>query len=86
VTITVTNRAHSPLVPHFYATPEDGIASSFWSVRSGPRSLAPGATATYAITPARRDLPELASTFWIEAVTADPETFSAVQVALPTAP
>lgn len=74
--VAVTNRSGSPLAPHFQ-TSTSSHPSDFWRVRSGPRTLAPGATATYnLIAPRTRADVSLPSSFSVDAVTAQPDTYS----------
>lgn len=47
--VRVTNTGGSPLTPHF-ATSTGANISDYWNVRSGPRVLAPHATAEYLLT------------------------------------
>jgi hypothetical protein len=74
--VAVTNRSGSPLAPHFQ-TSTSSHPSDFWRVRNGPRTLAPGATATYnLIAPRTRADVRLPSSFSVDAVTAQPNTYS----------
>lgn len=74
--VAVTNRSSSPLVPHFQ-TSTSSHPSDFWRVRGGPRTLAPGATATYdLIAPRARADVRMPSSFSVDAVTAQPDTYS----------
>lgn len=76
IEVAVSNRSGSPLAPHFQ-TDISNHPSDFWRLRSGPRTLAPGATAIYDLMapPTRADVP-LASSFSVDAVTAQPGTYS----------
>jgi hypothetical protein len=49
VTVTATNVSSRPISPNFGLSNNPGITAA-WVIRSGPRTLPPGATATYVIS------------------------------------
>lgn len=85
ITVRVVNVYDRTLTPHFASRFGQG-ASRWWHVRSGPLSLAPGASATYVVVPPggfralpRGGLPRLR----LIAVTGTPMTITSATVDLP---
>jgi hypothetical protein len=82
VTVTATNVSGRPITPHFGLSDNPGITAA-WVVDSGPRTLPPGATATYVISApfglaARQAGPHLV----LRAFSADPATLSSGVIAV----
>ncbi|MGT2425298.1 hypothetical protein [Amnibacterium kyonggiense] len=66
-TLSIRNEGGSPVRPHFLS--RLGTHPSFWwRVRSGPAELAPGASATYVITPDSRSSARAVARSWRSAV------------------
>jgi uncharacterized membrane protein len=84
MTISVSNHSGKSLTPHFQTSSD--ISGGFWHVLRGPRTLASGTTARYVLTPPdpKAD-PTTGSSFSLEAVTAQPTTFSSARLTV-TAP
>lgn len=77
--VTIRNRGSASLAPHFLS--RAGTHPSFWwTVRSGPRVLAPGASARYVLLPddreTARDVVERGSDTVLMTVTDDPMTLT----------
>jgi hypothetical protein len=74
--VVATNTSGGPIEPHF-ETATGVQASRFWVVRSGPRSIAPGATARYVLAApdSFSQIPD-GTPFMLDAVTAGPVTIS----------
>ncbi|WP_405684025.1 hypothetical protein OG204_03170 [Streptomyces sp. NBC_01387] len=83
VLVRAVNTTGTALRPHFASRSGQG-ASSWWSIRSGPATLGPHASATYVVRPPGgfRALPR--SRFYLIAVTDKPMTITTV--GLPSAP
>ena len=76
VGVQVQNRSHRSLHPTF-SLEDGGVLTTFWRTASGPRSLAPGATAVYTLLPANGPaMPPLAAGFQVVAFTENPDTIS----------
>lgn len=79
ITAEVTNTGKQALEPRFNIY--DDLNSRYWTVRSGPASLAPGATATYEISPPDLDsTPRMDTPFRLQALTIAPATLSSTGV------
>ena len=81
--VAVDNHSGSALTPRFAAN-SIGQATTFWSITRGPRTLAPGASATYALTaPNIGSMPAISSSLTLEAFTQQPATFSSTGLITP---
>jgi hypothetical protein len=84
MTISVSNRSGKSLTPHFQTA--NIVSGGFWHILRGPQTLASGATANYMLAaPDPKSAPAIGSPFSIEAVTAQPTTFSSARVTVAAA-
>lgn len=80
VTVEAVNRSDRPVRPHFGLS-STTVLGAFWTVRSGPAELAPGARTRYVLAaPHRRAGLDRSGPLWLRAVSADPMTLSSVRV------
>lgn len=85
VVVRAVNRSGSALEPHFASRAGQG-ASDWWTVRSGPARLAPGAAGSYVLTPPGgfRELPGgRHPRIHLIAVTGTPMTISSLRLKTP---
>ncbi|MFE2379558.1 hypothetical protein [Streptomyces sp. NPDC059398] len=85
VGVHAVNTTGHALSPHFASRTGQG-ASGWWTIRSGPATIAPHASASYVVTPPGgfRRLPRDGARFYLIAVSDRPMTVTTA--ALPTAP
>ncbi|MFF4021168.1 hypothetical protein [Streptomyces sp. NPDC001843] len=81
VTVRAVNTTGTALTPHFASRVGQG-ASNWWTVTSGPATLAPHSTAEYVVRPAggHRALPGAHERMYLIAVTGTPMTISSARV------
>ncbi|WP_328315995.1 hypothetical protein [Streptomyces sp. NBC_00388] len=77
VLVRAVNTTGHPLSPHFASRTGQG-ASGFWTVRSGPATLAPHASASYVVSPPGgfRSLPRSGAPFYLIVVSDRPMTIT----------
>jgi hypothetical protein len=76
VRVSVRNRSSNALTPHFLTDP-DGAGESYWHLHGGPVTLAAHQSAVYTlIAPDTQSMPGIGEPFDVDAITADPRTFS----------
>ncbi len=82
VTVRLTNHSGSPVSPAFTMETPSGV-TTFWH-RTGPRSLAPGATATYTLySPNTPSQPAVSDGVTVLALTSHPDAVSVSQTYSP---
>ncbi|MBO4259215.1 hypothetical protein GRC12_35985 [Streptomyces griseorubiginosus] len=84
ITLRAVNTTGSPLTPHFASRKGHG-ASNWWTIQSGPTTLAPHTSANYIIKPPGgfRPVPAGHSPTYLIAVTATPMTITTAPIAAP---
>ncbi|MGW1068574.1 hypothetical protein ACWD4F_29160 [Streptomyces aureus] len=87
LTVGVTNRGASSLSPHFTVTTGQGM-NRYWSVTSGPATLAGHAFGRYELRPpdGKFPLPRAGVRLRLRAVSESPMTLSSTDLHLPAAP
>jgi hypothetical protein len=81
VTVRAVNTTGTPLTPHFASRIGQG-ASNWWTVTSGPATLAPHGSAVYVVRPAggQRPLPGAHERMYLIAVTGTPMTITTARI------
>lgn len=81
--VTVTNDSDMTLAPHF-AVDSAGYMTSFWNVVAGPRELGGHESGTYLLdAPNVASMPGVTRPFYLQAVTASPDTMSSSSLVTP---
>ncbi|MET7685890.1 hypothetical protein [Streptomyces sp. NPDC005423] len=84
VTVRAVNTTGTALTPHFASRVGQG-ASNWWTITSGPATLAPHSTAVYVVRPAggHRPAPGAHQRMYLIAVTGTPMTISTARIEAP---